>query len=74
MMNRSLEDRIVKRAFLCASGRPVEDKGAPPLLRTPEPPPARVSLLTKKPVTASDEEQSLNTRSRSAKLRFVEKL
>ena len=74
MMHCSLEDRIVKRAFLSAAGRPVEAEGAPPLLRTPEPPPVRISLLTKKPVTASEEEQALNARSRSAKLRFVEKL
>ena len=49
----SLEDRIVKQAFL-----------AHPSVR----------VLTKKPIVAGREEEQLNPRSRSAKLRIVEKL
>jgi 16S rRNA (cytosine1402-N4)-methyltransferase len=56
----SLEDRIVKRAFH-ALARP--DEGAPLL-----------TILTKKPVMASDAEVAENSRSRSAKLRAAERI
>ena len=56
----SLEDRIVKHTFLRLA-RP--DEG-PPL----------VTLLTRHPLTPTDEETTRNPRSRSAKLRAVEKL
>ena len=67
----SLEDRIVKRAFrrlegecTCPPGMPVCGCGAK----------AIVKILTNRPVTASEEEERRNPRSRSAKLRVAEKL
>jgi 16S rRNA (cytosine1402-N4)-methyltransferase len=67
----SLEDRIVKRAFrrlegecICPPGMPVCGCGAR----------AIVKVLTSRPVTASEEEEARNPRSRSAKLRVAEKL
>jgi 16S rRNA (cytosine1402-N4)-methyltransferase len=49
----SLEDRLVKRAFLAGASD------------------ARWTILTKKPLTSSDEETARNPRARSAKLRAV---
>ena len=67
----SLEDRIVKRALrrlkgecTCPPGMPVCGCGAKDL----------VSVLTGRPVTASEDEVNRNPRSRSAKLRVAEKL
>jgi 16S rRNA (cytosine1402-N4)-methyltransferase len=67
----SLEDRIVKRAFrrlqgecTCPPGMPVCGCGAVSVVR----------ILTGRPVTASEEEEQRNPRSRSAKLRVAEKL
>ena len=67
----SLEDRIVKQAFLRFSGRcqcpprmPVCQCGAV----------KKVDILTKKPVVPEDNEARVNPRSRSAKLRAVQKL
>jgi len=67
----SLEDRIVKRLFLKWTGRcqcpprlPVCVCGAQALLR----------ILTRKPITPSQEEAANNPRSRSARLRAAEKL
>lgn len=67
----SLEDRAVKESFrkytdgcTCPPGFPVCVCGFKPSLR----------LLTKKPVLPSDEENSLNSRSRSAKLRAAKKI
>src|SRR5438552_2064120 len=67
----SLEDRIVKRAFrklegecICPPGMPVCGCGATQI----------VKVLTRHPVTASEEEVNSNPRSRSAKLRVAEKL
>lgn len=63
----SLEDRLVKQFF--KTGSFVE----------PEPdafgrkPPAPLNVITKKPITASEKELKLNSRSRSAKLRAAEK-
>jgi 16S rRNA (cytosine1402-N4)-methyltransferase len=56
----SLEDRIVKHTFarLCGS------EGAPPLMR----------LLTRKPVIPTDEEITINSRAKPAKLRAAEKV
>ena len=66
----SLEDRIVKRALrrlkgecTCPPGMPVCGCGAKDL----------VSVLTGRPVTASEDEVNRNPRSRSAKLRIAEK-
>jgi 16S rRNA (cytosine1402-N4)-methyltransferase len=52
----SLEDRIVKRAFI-----ELKEKGIG-------------KIITKKPIIPTDEELKLNPRSRSAKLRLIEKL
>jgi 16S rRNA (cytosine1402-N4)-methyltransferase len=58
----SLEDRRVKHGFLEKSRR--DEAGRPPVFK----------LLTKKPVVPGDDEVASNPRSRSAKLRGVEKL
>jgi 16S rRNA (cytosine1402-N4)-methyltransferase len=55
----SLEDRIVKHTFARLAGA----DGRPALFR----------ILTKKPVTPTDEEVAANSRSRPAKLRAIEK-
>ncbi len=60
----SLEDRIVKHFFRAVSGY-----GG-----NANPEPARVRIITKKPIEADAEELAVNPRSRSAKLRVVEKL
>ncbi len=67
----SLEDRIVKNAMAeaakgctCPPNFPVCVCGKKP----------KVKVLTRKPITASDEELEENPRSRSAKLRVCEKL
>jgi 16S rRNA (cytosine1402-N4)-methyltransferase len=67
----SLEDRIVKRAFrrlegecTCPPAMPVCGCGAV----------AVVKALTGRPVTASEEEEKRNPRSRSAKLRVAERV
>ncbi len=67
----SLEDRIVKEAFremespcICPGNFPVCTCG-----RKPE-----VKIITKKPITASEEELAYNSRSKCAKLRVAEKL
>ncbi len=66
----SLEDRIVKRRFVegasgceCPPDLPVCACGRDPELR----------LVTRKPVTASDDEVATNPRARSARLRVAEK-
>jgi len=55
----SLEDRLVKRAFKDGAGQGYE---------------AEITALTKKPVTAQNDEIVLNPRARSAKLRAVAKI
>ena len=55
----SLEDRIVKRTFARLSGA----EGGPSMMR----------LLTRKPITPTEEEMALNSRSKPAKLRAAEK-
>lgn len=66
----SLEDRLVKRAFReeakdcrCPRTQMICDCSGP-----------RLRLLTKKPVTPSEEEMAGNPRSRSAKLRAAERI
>lgn len=67
----SLEDRMVKQAFLKASGK----CQCPPRIPQCQCGAKReVEILTKKPITATLEELDLNPRSRSAKLRAVRKL
>ena len=67
----SLEDRLVKQAFkresidcICPPEQPVCTCGHK----------ASVRILTSKPITAAEEEVESNPRSRSAKLRAVEKI
>ncbi len=71
IMFHSLEDRIVKQYF---------QKEARGCICPPEIPKCqcghekRVKILTKKPITASKEELNENPRSRSAKLRVIQKI
>lgn len=68
----SLEDRIVKNVFREASGYKggrSEGLDLPGSLREPV-----VKIITKKPIVPGDEEVLANPRSRSAKMRVVEKL
>lgn len=67
----SLEDRIVKNAFRYAASDKMDTSGVGGLFLDKEP---TLKLITKKPLIASDDEQTINPRSRSAKLRVVEKL
>lgn len=67
----SLEDRAVKRAFRAAAQECICPKHQP--ICTCEGV-AKLKVLTKKPVAASEEETAVNTRSRSAKLRVAERL
>lgn len=65
----SLEDRIVKQVFKEMS----EEIISPPGMVLQEKR-AVVQLITKKPIIPSEDEQAKNPRSRSAKLRVIEKL
>lgn len=65
----SLEDRIVKNFFRQGT---FEEQNENPLL--PDVRKSELKIITKKPVTASDEEVKTNPRSRSAKLRVAEKI
>lgn len=65
----SLEDRIVKRFFRRMAGQPEHGRDSlPGQFRI-----CRAQILTRKPVTAGDTEVQRNPRSRSAKLRVLEK-
>jgi len=66
----SLEDRIVKQVFKAASTAVV----APPGMASIEARRAVVRLVNRKPVTPSEAEIEHNPRSRSSKLRVVEKI
>lgn len=71
----SLEDRIIKTAFAKAAGRTPSPPGSSPaafIEREREEPLLR--LLTKKPVTATEEEIARNPRSRSAKMRVAQRI
>jgi len=72
----SLEDRLVKRAFLAAAGRPQDAEPIPFNVdpRTVPPPPVHGRIITRRPLSPGNEEQKDNPRSRSAKLRIFEKL
>lgn len=77
----SLEDRAVKWAFLRAAGRatPEEEEHGPRwqiagLDGATGNRPAVGQILTKRPLLAQEQEAALNPRSRSAKLRVLEKL
>lgn len=67
----SLEDRIVKQAFRLASTDCICPPEVPVCQCDHE---ATVRLVTRKPVVADEDEVERNPRSRSAKLRVVEKL
>jgi 16S rRNA (cytosine1402-N4)-methyltransferase len=66
----SLEDRIVKEFFReeAADRIPSRNKFVPDLPRSP-----RLEILTRKPVTATEQEIARNGRARSAKLRAAER-
>ena len=78
----SLEDRAVKWAFLRASGRATPDEEVHVARwRLPDQDESQNwqqapvgKIVTRKPITASEEECVANPRSRSAKLRVLEKL
>lgn len=67
----SLEDRIIKNVFKKLCSDDINSKNLPvvPLEMR-----AKAKLITKKPIIPSDSELELNNRSRSAKLRIIEKL
>ena len=67
----SLEDRIVKNTFKLESTGCVCPPKTPICICGHK---ARVRLVSKKPLTASDEEQKINSRSTCAKLRLIEKI
>jgi 16S rRNA (cytosine1402-N4)-methyltransferase len=66
----SLEDRIVKQFFKEASTEII----APPGMASIEEKAAIIKLVTRKPIEPSEAEIAANPRSRSSKLRVVEKL
>jgi len=67
----SLEDRIVKNAFRYAASDKYDTSGIGGVFLDKDP---IVKLVTRKPIIPGDEEIEANPRSRSAKLRVVEKL
>jgi 16S rRNA (cytosine1402-N4)-methyltransferase len=69
---QSLEDGETKRTFQFLSGK--LPPPSYPIERELPPPPRLVSVLTKKPLTPTREEIRRNPRSRSAKLRVVERV
>jgi 16S rRNA (cytosine1402-N4)-methyltransferase len=67
----SLEDRIVKNFFKARTSEWIDDPSWPAPRRNPL---HFFRPLTRKPAIADEAEQSTNPRSRSAKLRVVEKI
>jgi 16S rRNA (cytosine1402-N4)-methyltransferase len=67
----SLEDRIVKKAFQQQSQGCICPKDLPQCVCGVEP---KLKVITRKPITPSEEELTQNPRARSAKLRVAEKL
>jgi len=69
----SLEDRIVKNLFkeVCPDSKVHKNKYAKEVETVPA---GTLQPLTKKPIIASENEQKLNPRSRSAKLRVLYKV
>lgn len=67
----SLEDRIVKNFFVQAATGCICPPEFPQCICGRAP---RAKILTKKPMTATDQELNKNTRSKPAKLRAIEKL
>lgn len=66
----SLEDRIVKHAFLKASTKKPTPRGLPTLVED-EP---SYRLVNRHPILADEDEQIKNPRSKSAKLRVIERI
>lgn len=67
----SLEDRIVKQIFKENSETDPIFKGMPDIPDTYKP---KIKLINKKPLLPSEEELKNNTRSKSAKLRIIERI
>ncbi len=67
----SLEDRIVKNVFKKASSIDEIVKG---LITVPDEYKPKIKLINKKPILPSSEELEENSRSRSAKLRIIERI
>lgn len=67
----SLEDRLVKNAFRFAASDKVDTRGVGGMFLDKDP---IVKILTKRPIVPTEEEIRQNPRSRSAKLRVIEKL
>ncbi|MGK7378493.1 16S rRNA (cytosine(1402)-N(4))-methyltransferase RsmH [Planococcus sp. 1R117A] len=67
----SLEDRLCKTIFKESSSMPELPPNLPVIPAGMEP---KFKLITRKPILPSDEELEQNNRSRSAKLRIVEKI
>ncbi len=67
----SLEDRIVKQTFANLASGCECPKSFPVCVCNKK---SIVKLITRKPILPSEEEQELNPRSKSAKLRIIEKL
>ena len=67
----SLEDRIVKQTFVSLSSGCVCPKNFPVCVCGNKP---KVKIITKKPILPSESELAANSRSKSAKLRVVEKI
>ncbi|MFZ0371206.1 MAG: 16S rRNA (cytosine(1402)-N(4))-methyltransferase RsmH [Halobacillus sp.] len=67
----SLEDRLCKQAFKKWSSNPPLPKNIPIIPEDKQPP---FEMVTRKPIVAESEELEENRRSRSAKLRVVEKI
>ncbi|WP_163530398.1 16S rRNA (cytosine(1402)-N(4))-methyltransferase RsmH [Halobacillus ihumii] len=67
----SLEDRLCKQTFKKWSSNPPLPKNIPVIPEDKQPP---FTLITRKPITADNDELEDNRRSRSAKLRVVEKV
>ena len=66
----SLEDRIVKNAYLDAKGKCTCPKDFPYCVCGAK---SQGDIITRKPIIATEEEQKRNPRSKSAKLRIFEK-
>lgn len=67
----SLEDRIVKRAFKELETDCICDKSLPVCVCGKK---KEINIITKHPITASDNELLINSRAKSAKLRIAEKI
>ena len=67
----SLEDRIVKQTFQSLASGCTCPKDFPVCVCGNKP---KIKILTKKPILPSDAELAINSRSKSAKLRVVEKI